>query len=546
MQVRMKTVLRTLALVAATIVLVGVGLAAYVYATLPKPIGEKPALQAELFTRPSQLLPVDERFLYASATDLAAMIRERRATSTEVVQAHINVIKNRNHATKAFVWLFEREALEAAREADAKVARGEPLGLLHGVPVSIKEEFAVKGKPHTVNSTMFQGVVAERDAGVVEAWVAEGAIVVGTTNVPYLLLDMQTAGEIYPTATNPYDPARTPGGSTGGGAAAVAAGLAPLALGGDMGGSIRVPAAFCGLYGLKTTEGSMGGDASSFPGAPGTARYRRMAVAGPLARTVDDVDLAWRALMSRWPEGRARMIEPKATLDQYRVAYLDEWKFGSDRMFVGHEIKDRLASLMTSLRSRGVATSEDQPANFDAMVEMHRLLSVYMAFEHVPWFIRQLMMREFRSADTRRFDYSEAYARMSDLDPAQYDGILARRDALATQLDEFFTRHDVLMMPVTAGPAIAHNEDHHPIPLDGRAITYWDYFSYPMVFNVTGHPALTIPLGLGDTGLPLAMQVVGPQYSERQLLAFAKLIEPLHDGFVRPPEHATSGSAQAR
>ena len=123
MQVRMKTVLRTLALVAATIVLVGVGLAAYVYATLPTPIGEKPALQAELFTRPSQLLPVDERFLYASATDLAAMIRERRATSTEVVQAHINVIKNRNHATKAFVWLFEREALEAAREADAKVAR---------------------------------------------------------------------------------------------------------------------------------------------------------------------------------------------------------------------------------------------------------------------------------------------------------------------------------------------------------------------------------------------------------------------------------------
>ena len=124
------------------------------------------------------------------------------------------------------------------------------------------------GQPQTVNATMFQGFRAARNSLAVDAWLAEGAIVVGTTNVSRLLFDFQTFGEIYPTALNPYDPARTPGGSTGGGAAAVASGLVPLELGGDMGGSIRVPAAFCGIYGLKTTEGAMGLDPQSFPGVP--------------------------------------------------------------------------------------------------------------------------------------------------------------------------------------------------------------------------------------------------------------------------------------
>lgn len=528
-----KKVLKWTAITIAVIVLIAVGLGIYAYTLIPKPIGEKPVLQSELFNKPATELPVAGRFIYKSATELAAMIKNKQATSTEIVQEHINYIKNTNYKTNAFVWLFEQDALEAAKKADERVARGEPLGLLHGVPVSIKEEFAVKGKPQTVNAEMFQGFVAPKNAGVVEAMINEGAIILGTTNVPRMLFDLQTAGEIYPTANNPYDLTRTPGGSTGGGAASVAAGSSPIAVGGDFGGSIRIPAALCGLYGLKTTDGSMQ-DFGSFPGEPGNPRYRRMMVAGPLARTVDDIDLAWNAIMSKWPEQKAKMLEPKGELKDYKVAYLDEWKFGNDKIIVSKEIKDKLNTLTETLKTHNVSVTNDQPADFDRMVTMHRLLAIYTMLEKLPWLFRQLVIRDFKGSDNHRIELSEVYDRMSDLDPAKYDDILKRRDALRDQLEAFFTKYDFLIMPVTTTVAIRHNPEHNPILVDGANVDYWDNFLYPVVFNATGHPALTIPLGMNAEGLPIGVQVVGPMNSEKRLIAFAKLIEPLHTGFVKP------------
>jgi len=536
-------VLRWFGIVVGVIVILGGGAGGYLYASMPKPIGEMPVLQRELFQRPAQALPVDTHLVDRTAVELATMIRERKVTSTEVVQAHINRIKNENYRTNAFVWLFEREALERAHWADEQVARGAPLGRLHGVPVSIKEEFAIEGKPQTLNATMFRGATGAHTAAVVQAWIDEGAIVLGTTNVSNMLFDVQSMGDIYPTANNPYDSTRTPGGSSGGAAASVADALVPLALGGDMGGSIRIPAAFCGLYGLKTTEGSMTGELNPFPGGGGTPRYHRMAVAGPMAKTVDDLSLAWEALMARWPEQRARMLQGPEQLDQYRIAYLDEWSFGNDRLFVGRELKGRLATLVDSLRAHGAQVTRDEPAGFAQLVPMHRLLSVYMAFEHVPWVFRQLMMRDFRSRDSHRFDYSEAYARMTDMDPGAYDGILARRDSLAAGIDAFLTTHDLLILPVAAGPAIAHNPEHEPIALDDQRMAYWDYFMFPLPFNVTGHPALTIPLGRDASGLPLAVQVVGRPFSEPALIAFARLIAPLHEGYTSPAHRARSDDA---
>ena len=530
-----KKVLKWAAITIAVVVVISVGLGIYVYTLIPKPIGEKPVLQSELFNKPATELPVTGKFIYKSATELAAMIKNKQATSTEIVQEYINYIKNTNYQTNAFIWLFEQDALEAAKKADEKVARGEPLGLLHGVPVSIKEEFAVKGKPHTVNAEMFQGFVAPRNAGVVEAMISQGAIILGTTNVPRMLFDVQTTGEIYPTANNPYDLTRTPGGSTGGGAASVATGSSPIAVGGDFGGSIRIPAALCGLYGLKTTDGSMQ-DFGSFPGEPGNPKYRRMMVTGPLARTVDDIDLAWNAIMSKWPEQKAKMLEPKGELKDYKVAYLDEWKFGNDKMIVSQEIKDKLNALTETLKTHHVSVTNDQPADFDRMVAMHRLLAIYTLLEKEPWIFRQLVILDFKGSDNHRIDLNEVYDRMSDLDPAKYDDILKRRDTLRDQLEAFFTKYDFLIMPVTTTAAIRHNPEHNPISVDGAKVDYWDNFLYPVVFNATGHPALTIPLGLNAEGLPIGVQVVGPMNSEKRLIAFAKLIEPLHTGFVKPKE----------
>lgn len=528
-----KKIIKWAGLVLGPLVLIVIGLGIYIYTQIPKPIGDRPVLQSELFEKPAKEFPVGGKFIYRSASELAAMIKNKQATSVEIVQEHINYTKNNNYKTNAFVWLFEQDALEAAKRADEKVARSEPLGLLHGVPVSIKEEFAVKGKPQTVNAEMFQGFVAPKNAGVVDALLDQGAIILGTTNVPAMLFDLQTFGEIYPPANNPYDVTRTPGGSTGGGAASVASGFSPIALGGDFGGSIRIPAAYCGLYGLKTTDGSMR-DFNSFPGEPGNPRYRRMMVAGPLARTVDDIDLAWNAIMSKWPEQKAKMLEPKADLKDYKVAYLDEWAFGNDKVLVSKDIKDKLKQFTETLNSNNVSVTNDQPADFEKMVVMHRILTIYVALEKVPWIFRQFVIRDWKSSDNHRLEMSEVYERMSDLDPAKYDDILKRRDVLRDQLETFFKKYDFLILPVTTVPAFKHNNEHTPISVDGTNVDYWDNFLYPVVFNATGHPALTIPLGLNTEGVPIAVQVVGPMNSEKQLIKFAKLIEPLHDSFVRP------------
>lgn len=528
-----KKIFKWASIVIGLIVLVVAGLGAYLYTLIPKPIGKKPVLQAELFSKPPVEFPVAGKYIFKPATELAEMIRSKKATSTEIVQEHINYIKNNNYKTNAFVWLFEQEALEAARKADEMVAQGRPLGLLHGVPVSIKEEFAVKGKPHTVNSEQFQGVVAQENSGVVDAILREGGVILGTTNVPRILFDVQTFGDIYPPANNPYDLTRTPGGSTGGGAASVASGFSPITVGGDFGGSIRIPASLCGLYGLKTTEGSMPGH-GGFPGTPGNPKYRRMMVAGPLARSVDDLELAWKAMMNKWPDQKAKMLEPKLDLKDYRVAYLDEWKFGNDKIAVSKDIKEKLSSLVSALKSRNVAVEYDQPGDLGQMVAMYRIVAIYTMLEKVPWLFRQFVIRDFKSSDNHRLDMSEVYERMRDLDSDKYDEILKRREALRSQSEAFFANHDVLILPVTTTVAIKHNREHNPISVDGTNVDYWDNFLYPVVFNMTGQPSLVIPLGLNAEGLPVGVQVVGPMYSEKRLIAFARMIAPLHPTFVNP------------
>ncbi|MBK9105159.1 MAG: amidase [Saprospiraceae bacterium] len=507
----------------------------YIWSRMPKPMGKPPVLQTELFQKPDKEFAVDERFISKSATELAMMIRLKQATSLEITQALIHYIRNNNYKTNAFVWLFEDDALEAAKAADLKVASGDSLGSLHGVPVCIKEQFWVKGKPSTWNSSTFQGFVAPRNDKVVEAWLNEGAIILGLTNVPNMLIDLQTHGDLYPTGSNPYDTTRTPGGSTGGGAAAVASGFCPLSLGGDMGGSIRVPSGYCGIYGLKTTEGSMGKDYGSSPDTTGTGKYFVMAVAGPMARTVDDIELGWNAMIKPWYDNNRWLAVAKdKPLAQYKVAYLDEWHFGSDKIPISNTVKQKLATLVDSLKSNGITTEYAEPPYFAEMRQMHMLLMAYMVFAQQPWVIRQLIKHDFESSTPLKIDLSEGVARIGDIDKEEYKKILQRRDALRDSMEQFFKTYDFLILPVAPGPAFVKNPDHLPMDVDGVKMEYWDHFHYAMCFNATGHPALTIPLGLNSDGLPVAVQVVGPMFSEKRLIHFARMIEHLHDGYVSP------------
>ncbi len=517
------------------LVLLGGALALYIWSLMPKVEGEPPVLQTALFQKPATQLPCAEKYIHKSAGELAALIKSRKATSVEITTEFINYIKNNNYKTNAFVWLFEKQALAAALMADQQIEKGEATGLLHGVPVCIKEEFWVKGQPSTWNSSNFQTFVAPRNAAIVDAWLAEGAIILGTTNVPRMLIDMQITGDIYPEAHNPYDPKRTPGGSTGGGAAAVASALCPLSLGGDMGGSIRVPSAYCGIYGLKTTEESMGRHFGSAPDTTGNHHFYRMAVAGPMARTIDDIDLGWKALIKPWYKKNPWLaVDSTKNLSAYKVAWFGPLDLGHDKILISPDIMAKLGKLIDTLNKAGVKTQNIQPPKLPEMRQMHMLLMAYMVFSKQPWIIRQLIKHDFENGNHLKIDMSEGINRIGDPDPEEYEKILVRRDALKQTMESFFNQYDFLIMPVSTGPAFLKNPNHEPMEVDGKKMEYWDHFHNAMFFNATGHPALTIPLGLNNEGLPIAVQLVGPLFSEQRLIHFAKMIEKMHDGYVAP------------
>jgi amidase len=533
----MKKVAKWLAISIGFIGLIILVLGIYVFTQLPDTIGVPPPLQSELFESPvnrgKQNFPVDETYIYKSAVDLAEMIKNGEATSEEIIKSHINFIKNNNYKINAVVWLFEEEALNAARKADEKVQSGAPLGLLHGIPVTIKEQYWIKDKPSTVNAKQYGGFVAPRNAALVDALLAEGAIIIGTTNIPQYLDDFQVQGEIYPEGSNPYDLTRTPGGSSGGGAAALAAGFTSLELGSDMGGSIRVPASFCGLYGLKPTEGGINDMDGAWPGHE-PLEYLAMAVGGPMARTPHDVELMWRVLLktSEVPE-KFKKADSTKSINNYKIAWMDEWEFGDDRMQVGIDVKAKMNEIINILDSQGSTTHKTAPDFLVETKQMALLLYAYTFAYNQPWIIRQFIKHEWSFYGYGRYDISEFLDRVSNPDIAHYPEILARRKNLTDQAELFFEEYDFLILPVTAGPAFKKGEMNNPLELDGQLINYFDYLPYLECFSATGHPNITIPMGLDKNGLPLSIMIVGPLYSEFQLLHFAKELSLFTPGFVR-------------
>lgn len=185
-----------------------------------------------------------------------------------------------------------------------------------------------------------------------------------------------------------------------------------------------------------------------------------------------------------------------------------------------------------------------QPGNVAEMKQMHVLVTAYMAFAKLPWIVRQFVEQEFENGPPLKVDMSEGVARIDDVDEEEYQRILVRRDTLRTAMERFFETCDLLILPVTPTPAFKKNRDRSPMAVDADTLKYWDHFHYSMCFNATGHPALTVPLGLNEEGLPIAVQVVGPMFSEARLIHFAKMIRPLHEGYIAPPDASDGFTSQ--
>lgn len=498
-------------------------------------------VNAGLFSKPDTLQPIEGKYIFKSAAELASMIRNHEATSVAITKEFIAYIKNNNYKYNAIVWLREKEALEDAKKADEAVARKELLSGLHGVPVTVKEEYWIKGSPVTLNSKNFKDFVAPDDGELIKQLKKAEAIILGKSNLPTLLMDFQTQGEIYPTASNPYDTSRTPGGSSGGAAAALAAGFTTIEMGSDLGGSIRMPSSYCGLYGLKTTFGSL--NTTEGDGADTASKKRRFAlnVAGPMTRSAEDLETAWLILRDAKPDPHLQQpIKWKApsgkSLDKFRIGWVDEWKKANNsKVKVGTLVKEKLKGFMDSLKQHGPLVENKYPdILYDDLMKSYMTCLALLAGEGASEEIRNVINKSMEPWDDGTGTLTPFFETMKNPDDAAWDKWQKNNELLKNKWTAYFKQYDFLVCPITYGPAFKKCPKGTPIVTDGDTISYFNYAPYTTIINPMEIPCVTIPLGLSKDGLPVAVQIIGPKYSEPELLYFAKLIKPLVPGFIRP------------
>ena len=468
---------------------------------------------------------------FAPVSAVAESIRAREVSCLDVVSLYCRRIRKYNPGLHAIVSDNEASAMRGAAERDSEMARQIVRGPLHGVAVTVKESFDLAGLATTANFRLFKNNVARSDALVVERLKEAGAVILGKTNVPVMLADYQTFGPLYPVANNPFDRRCTPGGSSGGGAAAVAAGLTGFEIASDLGGSIRVPAHFCGVFGLKPTEnGAILGDGHVPPPPGKTGGYLAMASIGPLARNMLDIELAWRVINQ--PSGKVPYRAPqkprtKTALCDYKIAWFDN----AVDVPCGEETKRVLHAFLGKLNAAGV---EQEHRTFDsewlvAACQVWSSLLGTMVGQHAPWLARQLMKYQFsKLSHGSVMNVSGPWKTGLDLRFRDFSRALGLRRELVRDLDRRFEEYDFIVSPVAAGPAFLHNPKRRPIEMDGRFTAYLDYaMPFTVCYNACGNPALVVPAGRDSNGLPIGVQIAAPHYGEPELIHFGKLIERL-------------------
>lgn len=467
-----------------------------------------------------------------TAVETAEAIRAGRTTSESVVAAHLERIRRLNERLNALVLVDHRGALAAARDRDASLATSRSPGPLHGVPVTVKDCFATAGLRTTAGSRQFADHVPERDATVVARLRAAGAVVLGKTNLPRLAMDLQTENRLFGLTCNPWDTARTPGGSTGGGAAAVAARMSPMELGSDVGGSIRQPAHFCGLYGLKPTEGRVPTTGYLPAWLPGYKTERCMETPSVLARSPADLRVALEVLAG--PDGLdidvpPVPIAPATARDpaDLRLLYADE--FGD--VPVAAEVRAVLDRAVERLAAAGCVVERADASGFDfadAWRVWAELLAVLTRAWQPPAEKRKLL--ELRGTDD---PFLLHLVRAAETDAAGVFETLGRRDAVVAGLEQYLDGCAGLLCPAACTVAFGHRDWTEGMEVDGTVFPYWQAgTAYTAPFSVSGQPVVVIPAGISAESLPVGLQLVGKRWSEPELLAVAEAVAAV----LGPPE----------
>ena len=469
---------------------------------------------------------MDEQLWSQSATRLAGSIAAREVSSEDVLAACLARIADENPRVNAVVRLAG-DALERARAADAEVAHGGRLGPLHGVPFTIKDSLDTEGVVTTAGTVGWRERVPGRDATVVARLRAAGGILLGKTNTPEFTWANETDNEVYGRTSNPYDLDRTPGGSSGGSAAAVALGMAPFDIGSDSGNSIRHPAHLCGVAGIKPTSGRVP-RTGHWPGYTGL--FESFTQLGPIARRVEDLELVLRVICG--PDGEDPHIAPVAPGDSaaidvstLRIAWFAD---NGIRTPTG-ETQAAVRSAVAALTAAGATCEETLPS---AIVDARPAWQAVVRADGFAWLTR--LIADAGTPGRGSYD-TFGWARSWPTSPVPGDAVSAaidRADAVRSTLLRWFAPFDLLVSAVLPRPAVRHGETLSP--------DYGD--TYSEVHNLTGWPAVTVRAGTSPDGLPIGVQLVAHPWREDIALAAARVVETASGGW-RAPERPGGGAA---
>ncbi|MCZ6620164.1 MAG: amidase [Gammaproteobacteria bacterium] len=478
---------------------------------------------------------------FLSATELAGQIDSKAISSEELLLHYFDRIDKYNESLNAIIVQTRDEALARARKADAALARGEKWGAFHGVPMTVKESYNIAGTPTTWGNPLWKDNVATEDAESIKRLKAQGVVVFGKTNVPLMLSDFQSYNDVYGTTNNPYDLKRTPGGSSGGSAAALAAGLTGLETGSDIGGSIRNPAHFCGVFGHKPTWNLLWMRGHSPPGdMRGTPD---ISVIGPLARSAKDLKTAVK-IMAGPDEIMARGYQlnlpglDNRTLGDLRVAVWPD----DELCHVDADVRARVENVTQAFKDAGARVDEDARPDFGS--------------NHSHETYRNLLQATM-SARMPDADYESLKAYVATLDPddnsnkaetlrAQVASFKdwTRNNELRAHLrwnwNEFFKDHDVLVTPIMPTAAFPH--DHRDfgerlVLVNNEERPYFEQVFWAGLTGVSYLPSTVIPTGLNGQGLPIGVQIVGPEYGDLITIGVAEQLEAAGFGFTPPPNY---------
>jgi amidase len=479
---------------------------------------------------------------FASALDAARAIRRGEVSSVELTTRVLDRIARYNPRLNAIVTLTADAALARAKAADEARARNEWWGPFHGVPCTVKDTLEVAGVRTTAGTRQYASHQPARDAAVVARLRAAGAVLLGKTNVPPFAADWQSSNPVFGTTNNPWDVTRTPGGSTGGGAAAISAGLSFLEPGSDIGGSIRIPAHFCGIYGHKPTLGVVPqrGHIPPPPGAPTVPQV--LPVIGPLARSAGDL-LAALEVLGGPDDEDARAY--RWSLPPARAARLRDYRLGfvldDPACPVSADVREPLSRAIDGLRAAGVGLEEGWPAG----VKPAEQYEVYLALLYSVFAITvpDDQLEALRQRALKQDGTHEARQALAFTAPHKYYAIAnARRLAARAVWQEYFRTHDAFLLPTTFVAAFPHDPT---APMGSRRLdtpegprTYLDLSFWISFATLTGLPATTAPVGFTRGNLPVGVQIVGPYLEDATPIDVAGRLADVVGGFRPPPGFA--------